>query len=199
MNTKRQVILITDGDEYAKQAIESIAKKIGGRCISQSGGNPSLLTGEEIVEMIKKARSDPVIVMFDDSGFIGEGKGEQSLQYVANHEDINVLGVVAVASNTHDREWTKVDVCIDRNGNLTPYGVDKFGEPEFELQRINGDTVYSLDQLNVPIIVGVGDIGKMGKIDHYLNGAPITMKAVELILERSGFYDGSRFDKGTNS
>lgn len=187
MNIKRQVILITDGDEYAKHAIELVAKKIGGRCISQSGGNPSLFTGEEIVKMIKSAKVDPVFVMFDDSGYLGEGSGEQALLYVAKHDDIDVLGVIAVASKTHQREWAKVDVCIDRNGNLTPYGVDKFGEPELELQRINGDTVYCLDQLDVPIIVGVGDIGKMGKIDHYTNGAPITMKAVELILERSGF------------
>lgn len=199
MNMKRQVILITDGDEYAKHAIELVAKEIGGRCISQSGGNPSLFTGEEIVKMIKSAPSDPVFVMFDDSGFVGEGRGEQALMYVAKHNDIEVLGVLAVSSNTHDREWAKVDVSIDRNGNLTPYGVDKFGEPDLELQRINGDTVYCLDQLDVPIIVGIGDIGKMGKVDHYKNGAPITMEAIKLILERSGFYGRSRFDKGTNS
>jgi stage V sporulation protein AE len=189
MNKKRQVILITDGDEYAKQAIEYVAKKIGGRCISQSGGNPSLITGAEIVKLIKKAQNDPVFVMFDDSGFLGEGKGEQALLYVAKHPDIDVMGVIAVASRTHQREWTRVDVCIDRDGNLTPYGVDKFGVAELELKKINGDTVYCLDQLDVPIIVGIGDIGKMGKIDHFTNGAPITTKAVELILERSGFYD----------
>lgn len=49
--------------------------------------------------------------------------------------------------------------------------------------------MYSLDQLDVPIIVGIGDIGKMGKQDHYSKGAPITKKAVQLVLERSGFYD----------
>ena len=199
MNIKRQVILITDGDEYAKQAIEFVAKKIGGRCISQSSGNPSFFTGEQMVKLIKSAKSDPVFVMFDDSGFLGEGRGEQALLYVAKHHDIEVLGVIAVASKTHQREWTRVDVCIDRNGNLTPYGVDKFGEPDLELQRINGDTVYCLDQLDVPIIVGIGDIGKMGKIDHYTNGAPITTKAVELILERCRFYDRNRFEKRTNS
>lgn len=32
-----------------------------------------------------------------------------------------------------------------------------------ETGRINGDTVYCLDQLDVPIIVGIGDIGKMSK------------------------------------
>ncbi|MGV3464583.1 MAG: stage V sporulation protein AE [Heyndrickxia sp.] len=196
---KRQVILITDGDEYAKHAVELVAKEVGGRCISQSGGNPSLYRGEEIVKMIKSAKSDPVFVMFDDSGYVGEGRGEQALMYVASHKDIEVLGILAVSSNTHDREWSKVDVSVDRNGNLTPYGVDKFGEPDLELQRINGDTVYCLDQLNVPIIVGIGDIGKMGKIDHYTNGSPITLEAVKLILERSGFNDRGRIEKGTNS
>ncbi|PKR86145.1 stage V sporulation protein AE [Heyndrickxia camelliae] len=196
---KRQVILITDGDEYAKHAIELVAREVGGRCISQSAGNPSQLSGEEIVKMIKSAHSDPVFVMFDDSGYVGEGRGEQALMYVANHKDIEVLGILAVSSNTHHREWSKVDVSIDRNGTLTPYGVDKFGEPDLELQRINGDTVYCLDQLNVPIIVGIGDIGKMGKIDHYANGSPVTMEAVKLILERSGFNDRIRFNKGTNS
>ena len=45
-------------------------------------------------------------------------------------------------------------------------------------------TVYCLDQLDVPIIVGIGDIGKMNRKDDVEKGSPITMKAVELILER---------------
>ena len=43
---------------------------------------------------------DPVFVMFDDSGFIGEGSGEKALKYVATHKQIDVLGILAVASNT---------------------------------------------------------------------------------------------------
>ena len=65
--------------------------------------------------------------MFDDSGLEGEGAGENALKYVANHTDIDVLGIIAVAAKTHQAEWTRVDVCIDRDGELTPYGVDKFG------------------------------------------------------------------------
>lgn len=187
MEKRRQVILITDGDEYAKRAIEVIAKEIGGRCISQSFGNPTQISGKKMVELIKQTPYDPVLVMFDDSGFLGPGSGEQALLYVAQHPDIKVLGIIAVASKTHQAEWTKVDVCIDQNGELTPYGVDKFGVPELELKKINGDTVYSIDQLNVPIVVGIGDVGKMSKKDHFTMGAPITKKAVELILERSGF------------
>lgn len=188
MSVRRRVILITDGDEYAKRAVEHVAHEIGGRCISNSHGNPSKLTGPEIVKLIKKAAHDPVLVMFDDSGIVGEGAGEAALKYVATHQDIDVLGVIAVAAKSRHEEWTRVDVSIDRDGNLTHYGVDKFGIPELEVGRINGDTVYCLDELDVPIIVGVGDIGKMARHDSYKNGSPITKKAVELILERSGFH-----------
>jgi stage V sporulation protein AE len=189
MNKRRRVILITDGDDYARRAVELAAKEVGGRCISMSHGNPSKLTGQELVKLIKKTPNDPVLVMFDDGGIVGEGLGENALKYVALHQDIDVLGIIAVASRTKHAEWTRVDICIDRDGELTPYGVDKHGIPEMEIGRINGDTVYCLDELNVPIIVGVGDIGKMARYDDYKLGSPITKKAVELILERSGFYD----------
>lgn len=163
-----------------------------------SHGNPSVLKGYEIIKLIKKTAHDPVLVMFDDSGFIGEGAGEQALRYVAHHPDIEVLGVIAVASRTRKEEWTKVDVCIDRFGKLTAKGVDKFGMEEMEEGKLYGDTVYILDELNVPIIVGIGDIGKMARKDHYDRGSPITKQAIELILERSGYY-GEFFDKEQNS
>lgn len=188
MSIRRRVILITDGDEYAKRAVEHVAKEIGGRCITSSYGNPSKLTGPEIVKLIKKTPHDPVLVMFDDSGIVGEGAGESALKYVATHKDIEVLGAIAVAARSRHEEWTRVDVSIDRDGVLTPYGVDKHGIQELEIGRINGDTVYCLDELNIPIIVGVGDIGKMARRDSYKTGSPITKKAVELILERSGFH-----------
>ncbi|MCM3566730.1 stage V sporulation protein AE [Neobacillus mesonae] len=189
MNTRRRVILVTDGDEYTKRALEHVAKEIGARCISKSQANPSKLTGPELIELIKQAPHDPVLVMFDDSGMVGEGAGESALKHVALHQDIEVLGAIAVAAKSKHEEWTRIDVSIDREGKLTPYGVDKYGIPELEIGRINGDTVYSLDTLNIPIIVGIGDIGKMARRDSYKLGAPITKKAVELILERSGFFD----------
>lgn len=186
---KRKVILVTDGDEYANSAIKYAAKKVGGRCISQSAGNPTKLSGEEMVKLVKTASNDPVFLMFDDSGLTGEGCGERAMKYVANHPEIDVLGVIAVAARTRHNEWARVNVSIDREGNLTEYGVDKNGLPDIEIGRINGDTVYVLDELDVPLIVGVGDIGKMSRYDSVKNGCPITTKAVELILERSGFYD----------
>jgi stage V sporulation protein AE len=190
MSERRKVILITDGDDYARRSVEGVAAEIGGRCISMSHGNPSVIKGANLVKLIKKAPHDPVFVMFDDSGYVGEGAGEDALKYVATHPDIEVLGIIAVAAKTRDAEWTKVDVCIDREGVLTPYGVDKYGIPELEIGRINGDTVYCIDQLDVPIVVGVGDIGKMAQHDHFERGSPITRKAVDIILERSGYYGG---------
>ncbi|NMD70256.1 stage V sporulation protein AE [Bacillus sp. DNRA2] len=191
---RRQIIIVTDGDDYARKAVEGVAAEIGGRCISMSHGNPTSLKGGDLIKQIKKAPYDPVFVMFDDSGYVGEGAGEEALKYVVTHPDINVLGVIAVAAKTKDAEWTKVDVCIDREGVLTPYGVDKFGIPELEMGRINGDTVYCLDQFDFPVVVGIGDIGKMAQHDHFERGSPITKKAVEIILERSGYY-GNRFEE----
>lgn len=189
MDKKRRVIIVTDGDEYALKAVQHAATQIGGRCISQSQGNPSLLTGSKIVNLVLQTPHDPVFVLFDDCGYIGEGAGERALIHVANHEQVEVLGVIAVASNSHSVEWTKVDVCIDRFGELTEFGIDKHGLRELEIGRINGDTVYCLDQLDVPIIVGIGDIGKMAGRDDLKKGCPITLKAVEIILERSGYND----------
>ncbi|MFZ3588567.1 stage V sporulation protein AE [Bacillus sp. DJP31] len=189
MEKKRQVILVTDGDEYALKAVKLAAKRVRGRCISQSQGNPSLLTGKSLVNLILRTPNDPVFVLFDDCGYIGEGAGERALLYVAKHEKIDVLGVIAVASNSHQVEWAKVDVCIDRFGELTEFGIDKYGLQELEVGRINGDTVYCLDQLDVPVIIGIGDIGKMAGRDDLRVGCPITMKAVEIILERSGYHD----------
>ncbi|MGM7721316.1 stage V sporulation protein AE [uncultured Metabacillus sp.] len=189
MTKKRKVILVTDGDEYAARTVEYVAAKIGGRAISRSQGNPTTLTGPEIVQLILEAKNDPVFVMFDDCGLLGEGAGETALKYVAEHQRIEVLGVIAVASKTHQTEWARVDVSIDRFGELTEYGVDKSGLKDLEVGRISGDTVYCLDLLDVPIIVGIGDIGKMARKDSVNNGCPVTMKAVELILERSGYHD----------
>ncbi|KGA98607.1 stage V sporulation protein AE [Alkalihalobacillus alcalophilus ATCC 27647 = CGMCC 1.3604] len=186
---KRDVIFITDGDDAAKKAVQLAATEVGGRCISQSSGNPSHLTGKELVQLILKTPNSPVLVMFDDSGSRYEGLGEHAMRIVYDHPQMNVLGAIAVASATHSREWAKIDVSIDRFGNLTEYGVDKAGFPDLEIGRINGDTLYILDEFNLPIVVGVGDIGKMGGFDLVQKGAPITKKAVQLILERSGFYD----------
>lgn len=196
---KRKVIFITDGDKAARNAVEYVAREIGGRCISRSAGNPSTIDEEQLISYILQTPYDPVLVMFDDCGYRENGPGENAMQAVANHPNIEVIGAIAVASSTHSSEWTDVSVSIDRFGYLTEFGVDKEGLPDLERGRINGDTVYVLDQLNIPIIIGIGDIGKMAGWDAVEKGAPITRQAIEIILERSGYIESNRRKANTDS
>ena len=186
---KRKVVLITDGDSIAQSSVETVARKIGGRCISLSGGNPTPLTGPEIVDLIKAAAYDPVLVMVDDKGKSTKGKGEQALQYIAKHPDIEVLGVVAVASNTHHTKGTLVDFSITKDGEVVDGAVDKNGNAAPYSEYLKGDTVDVLRKLNIPLVVGVGDIGKQDGADECQ--APITTAAVEEILRRGGYLNGS--------
>ncbi|WP_202076831.1 stage V sporulation protein AE [Caldalkalibacillus salinus] len=187
---KRKVVLITDGDEVASKTVQRVAEEVGGRCISRSSGNPTPLSGEGIVEQIKKAAYDPVLVMFDDCGNGGYGQGESALRYVATHPEIEVLGAVAVASNTKSVSGAHIDLSVDAHGEIIQHAVNKDGDVEHAKESIvYGDTVDVLDELQIPLIVGVGDIGKMHGQDDVKDGAPVTRQAVEIILQRSGFLD----------
>lgn len=190
-NRKIRVILVTDGDRVAQEAVENIGASLGLRCISASGGNPTPISGKKIVELLKTVPYDPVLVMFDDKGRRGKAEGEQALEYVANHPDIEVLGAVAVASNTSGIHGVRADACVDCQGHVIDSSVDKKGEIKDKSECncepvITGDTVDVLNDVEVPVIIGVGDIGKMDKHDDLTRGAPITRKAIEEILERSG-------------
>jgi len=186
---KIRTILITDGDGVAQRVVEDIAISLGLRCISASGGNPTPISGKEIVEMLKTVHHDPVLVMFDDQGNKGKGDGELAMEYVASHPDIEVLGAVAVASNTSGSTGIATDECITSRGEIVDVSVDKDGDMKGEsVDRpvITGDTVDVLNEISVPFIVGVGDVGKMCRADDIKRGAPITRKAIEEILKRSG-------------
>ncbi len=185
--TKRKVILVTDGDQVARRVVEHVAARMGGRTISLSGGNPTPLTGEQIVELIKKAAYDPVFVMFDDNGMEEEGAGEQAMKFVAESPDIEVLGAVAVASNAVHTEGICADVYIDNRGNVIPDPVDKYGMADPNRRVMHGDTIHILNRLQLPVIVGIGDIGKMDGRDHLKFGSPITTSAVEYILKYHGY------------
>lgn len=190
-NKKIRVILVTDGDRVAQQAVENIGASLGLRCISASGGNPTPISGKKIVELLKTVPYDPVLVMFDDKGRQEKAEGEQALEYVANHSDIEVLGAVAVASNTTGISGVHADACVDCQGHVIDVSVDKKGEIKDKKDCdcrpvITGDTVDVLNDVEVPVIIGVGDIGKMDKHDDLSRGAPITRKAIEEILKRSG-------------
>ncbi|HET7629207.1 MAG TPA: stage V sporulation protein AE [Bacillales bacterium] len=189
---RKRVIFITDGDLYARKAVEHVAKVIGGRCISRSAGNPTPLSGKEIVQSIRETPYDPVLVMVDDCGFRGVGYGEQAMRYIHGQPDIDVIGAVAVASNTGHEEWSRIDVSVDRFGDVTEHGVDKEGIEALEDGRVDGDTVYVLDELCLPVVVGVGDIGKMDGRDAVEQGCPITLAAVRWIMQRDRKQNGCK-------
>ncbi|HCX69971.1 MAG TPA: stage V sporulation protein AE, partial [Firmicutes bacterium] len=62
--------------------------------------------------------------------------------------------------------------------------VDKDGVPEqSDHQKIEGDTVDVLNRLQVPIVIGIGDLGKQNHADHHAN---ITVRAIREIINRAG-------------
>lgn len=197
MGRKRLVILVTDGDGAARAAVECAAKNVGGRTISLSAGNPTPLSGREIVREINKAADEPVLVMVDDRGARDKGAGESALEEIARSPDIEILGVIAVASDTRKVEGVPVNISIDRDGEIVPRPVDKRGRPEKPGRaKVEGDTVDILNRLDVPMVVGLGDPGKMGDADSARNGAPITTRAVRYILENSRAMEGEENGSG---
>lgn len=186
--SKYQVIIVTDGDRKARKTIEWAARQIGGRCISMSAGNPTPIDGKSIVELIKKTPHGPVLIMVDDKGYREKGVGEEALETVVRHPDIEVLGVLAVASNTDYTQGIKVDFSVNRFGELIDGPVDKLGIQELPGHKyLEGDTVDILNQIEVPVVIGIGDIGKMDKADDLGKGSPITLMAIKEILKRSGY------------
>lgn len=183
---KRNVILVTDGDRVAQKAIEVATSNIGGRCISSSAGNPTILTGHQIVEQVKEAEYDPVVVMVDDRGAKGKGIGEQAMEIILNDKGINVLGVVAVSSNGKDCNGVKVSCSITKDGVVIDGAVDKYGN-NTQANTICGDTLSILKDMNDLVIVGIGDPGKMDFSDETNKGAPITTKALQEVLNRSNY------------
>lgn len=178
---RRRVIIVTDGDIIAQKAVEEAARNVGGRCISRSAGNPTFLSGSTIRQMIKIARYDPVVVMADDRGHIGMGLGEKVIFSILEDEEIEVIGVVAVASNTQNAKGIKVNCSVDKYGNIVKSAVNKYGNA-LSTRIIIGDTVNMLCYANIKYIVGIGDPGKMDGKDNARLGAPIVTKALEEIL-----------------
>lgn len=186
MPERRKVIIVTDGDLVAGKTVQVAARNIGARFISLTTGNPTPISAGEVVELIKKTPHDPVVIMVDDRGKRGFGKGEQVLEFVAQHPDIEVIGAVAVASNTSFTEGVRVDESVTCDGRIVDGPVDKLGHPEEHGHiHLEGDTVDVLNRLDIPVIVGTGDTGKMDFADDYCKGAPVTTKALLEILNRS--------------
>ncbi len=180
-----RVILITDGDKVARRAAEEAAHHLGLRCISASAGNPTPLSGPELLALVKQAVYDPVLVMVDDKGNPGRGPGEEALTYLCRSQEVHVLGAVAVASNTRRARGVPVDLSITRNGRVVDYPVDKDGYPRPRDQVLRGDTVDVLRELDLPIVIGIGDPGKMEGADCREDGCEITTRAIMEILSRT--------------
>jgi stage V sporulation protein AE len=179
---RREVIVVTDGDHFAKRALEVAARQIPAAVISQSAGNPTRLSGVEIVRYVCEAELDPVIVMLDDNGNRNEARGEQALKVLLTHPDIQVIGALAVASNTSCVRGVPVDFSIDCDGRRVETGVNKDGKP-IPRHLVFGDTVDALRRRRVPVIVGIGDIGKMGGRDAPEHASPITTKALRELIK----------------
>lgn len=170
----------------AGRTVQVAARNIGARFISLTTGNPTPISGPEVVELIKQTPKDPVVIMVDDKGRNGPGCGERILKYVTEHPEMSVIGVVAVASNTTFTEGVKVDESVACDGTIIDGPVNKLGHPEEKGNRfLEGDTVDVINQLEIPVIIGTGDTGKMDFADDYQKGAPITTKALLEILNRS--------------
>lgn len=188
MSKQLEIIVITDGDKIACRAVEEAGKRLELRTITASQGNPTPLSGRELVRLIKQTPRGPVLVMVDDCGNPHQGKGEEVLQYLATHPEIKIIGVVAVAANIQQVQGTEVDFSISATCQIVPEPVDKNGQAEALGNRyIEGDTVDVLNKLRVPLVVGIGDLGKMDGRDSTDQGACITTKAIQEILNRSGF------------
>jgi stage V sporulation protein AE len=182
---KRKVILVTDGDMVAKRAVEIATGNIGGRCISASAGNPTVLTGHEILEKVKEAPHDPIVIMVDDRGAKGEGPGETAMQTILDNPDVDVLGVVAVSSNGKDCNGLDVTCSITKDGIIVEGAVDKSGNDTHD-DNICGDTLSILKNKKDLLIIGMGDPGKMDYKDEVSKGAPITTKAFKEVMVRKG-------------
>lgn len=183
---KRKVIFVTDGDKVARRAIEVATTNIGGRTISASAGNPTELTGREITELIKKAEHDPVVVMVDDRGVEGVGEGEEAMRNIVKDKELDILGVVAVSSNGKDCNGLKVSCSITKEGKIIEGAVDKDGN-DIGKHGICGDTLSVLRDMKDLVIVGMGDPGKMDYNDEIYKGAPITTRALQEVMRRSGY------------
>lgn len=186
--TTRKIIIITDGDRVAKEVVEKVARNVGGRVISMSAGNPTPVSGSEIAAAVKETPHDPVLVMVDDCGSRYKGSGERALEELAKDPELDILGIVAVASDTSKVQGVPVEFSISREGKLVSAPVDKDGNPKPEGHfKLEGDTVDVINHLKVPVIVGLGDLGKMDDADLVEEGAKITTQAVEEILKRSNY------------
>ena len=125
-------------------------------------------------------------MMVDDCGSRGQGRGERALEEFARDPEMEILGVLAVASNTAKVGGVPVTISVTRDGRIVEESVDKDGNPKPDAaKKIKGDTVDIINQLPIPLVIGIGDLGKMEDADLVADGAKITTLAVQEILRRN--------------
>lgn len=186
--TKRQVVVLTDGDETAYRALSEACHDLSCHPLVASQGNPTPLSGPELLQAIHQAPRDPVVVMVDDRGDSGLGQGEKALQALLDASDIEVLGVIAVAANTRPVQGVTVDQSVNQDGRLIDRAVDKGGHAG-PSRTLKGDTVDVLNQFS-GLVLGLGDPGKMDGHDAIQQGVPATRRALEEILRQGHRRDG---------
>lgn len=184
VSQRKRVIVVTDGDHVAMRALRMAARRTGCHLIAQTEGNPTPLSGVEMVNYIREAPSDPVVVMLDDNGNGQISKGEEALSVLLHHPDIEVLAVLAVASNTSSVSGVAIDFSVNYLGKKVETAVDKDGVP-INSYLVSGDTVDILRHIDPPLVIGIGDIGKMNGHDAPERGAPVTTAAFEWIILQS--------------
>lgn len=179
----KKVILVTDGDIVAQKAVQTACKKLGLFPIMASGGNPTPYSGPILAQFIEEAPFDPVVVMLDDRGEVGRGKGEKALEYLLRAENLKILGVIAVASNTESAKGIEVKQSIDNWGRLVKGPVNKDGKLEPAGRHfLEGDTSEILTRYPWVKVIGSGDLGKMQGHDNPAKGASITTRCLEELL-----------------
>lgn len=186
MNGKIEIILVADGDNNARRAVEAAGRQIGARVISRSAGNPTPILPAQAAALVRQAAHGPVVVMADDSGHPRAGEGEQIILELMRQPDMRVLGLLVPAiSDKLNACPIRVDCAVTADGNVVASGVDKAGRPTGE-KLVFSDTVYALRGKKLPFpVVGIGDIGKMDGKDDYTIGAPVTTRALQEIIRRA--------------
>lgn len=98
--------------------------------------------------------------MTDDKGKNWYGKRWKIIDTLLDCNDITILGVVAVASNTNVR-GVEVDLSVNIEGKIVNGPVDKDGfEEKYKHKRLEGDTVEILKYHPELLVIGCGDLGK---------------------------------------
>ncbi|MGC8489229.1 MAG: stage V sporulation protein AE [Clostridia bacterium] len=180
---KSKVIIVTDGDHTAWEAVSAAAADLGLYALPQSRGNPTPRGVAALTDAVRKAPCEPVVVLVDDQGDADTGPGERVLDGLLRAPELQVLGVVAVASHTRGVRGVEPWISVTGSDQRVKGAVDKGGHAQ--QGRLRGDTVDVLNGEDVPV-VGLGDPGKMGGRDAVGRGAPATREALRAILERAG-------------